>query len=992
MHLIAVAWNIFSMPLSPILLPMKALYKNPDLQGFNAAKLTFLKKKLAANYFAPKQPVQSKWDCLINAFKAQLDTENRSLFTRFQKARKDAVENNQHVIQLEQLIVYFEHFYFFYCDTESDYKLTARQKENLLSNILAGMDPNICEPGIITRFDDALESFRADTNWIINHLHQHRRLIIQQIADEYNTKNSIDEGWSVHTVGYMFKLAQEQHFCLKQEADIQDIHLPSENKNAMRSYFNQVAPGKFEQYERDVVSNLTQHIMYEIGACLHLQGEQLYQWVQNTITLSQPQLVALGNLLEDKLHKTLEDFVVEDDEYNFQIIAKPDCAQVVQQLVEKKLIGDGYLTPLNEIKRSSYRDLFLLAGETIEMLLQFKGIMIKKDQYLRKIAIFAQNNPFFLVNYPNALTELILENPDLWTLLPKSLRSNSILIDACVAIIDNLLTKAIETEDDSIISIAKLVDCLWVITKSNPNYLKQLNPRLFADESIALNLVAKDGLLLKYVSDELWASSKVVETAQAKNANAVYYADGSQDLLYEFYTTQYRSLPESLAEFLPNPDISESNAPLIANLEKMQNILKLIQTRSISSGKLIRLAQCLHPTELLAIIKLRQDNQLPPLPHGDAVKLQQFNQAVNHSLWQDSGFLALKRELANSVKPANYWPFLSKDVEKDVARECLEQSNQWYLAFIAYQKKFPGYAAAFNTYADVLSQLKLSTNSLLKLVASMARLLLWDGGKILAACLSIIACGMGEMIFLAYSNIAFNFILANAGLMLPIIPLSLMLAYCCHKFLSPEMRALEITALLLFSPLLLPAFALIADVLLSFAWMALFGSVILFFKAAIHHLLEIPSLLSDAFLPWITRAFATFTHQKPVINFTDDEILKNDIENSILRLIESDEPSAVQKGELLTNLWEQIEVEHAAGTVNYSQALNKNYTVPVAGKMLDISFWEAANATRQDSYSFNPKAPDTRFSFFGLRGQSTTASQLRQHVDLSEEAAHTLRA
>ncbi len=114
------------MRLSSLLLPMNALYKNPDLRGFNEAKQNFLKKKLTDDYFLPNQSIENKWDFLMNAFKSQLDSTTQLIFTNFQNARKQVMPNRQSILQLEQLMVYFEHFYFFYYDRS--YALTNPSK------------------------------------------------------------------------------------------------------------------------------------------------------------------------------------------------------------------------------------------------------------------------------------------------------------------------------------------------------------------------------------------------------------------------------------------------------------------------------------------------------------------------------------------------------------------------------------------------------------------------------------------------------------------------------------------------------------------------------------------------------------------------------------------------------------------------------------------------------------------------------------------------
>jgi hypothetical protein len=149
-----------------------------------------------------------------------------------------------------------------------------------------------------------------------------------------------------------------------------------------------------------------------------------------------------------------------------------------------------------------------------------------------------------------------------------------------------------------------------------------------------------------------------------------------------------------------------------------------------------------------------------------------------------------------------------------------------------------------------------------------------------------------------------------------------------------------------------------------------------------------PSLLIASILPWFTKTLATiFNH--PSVNPSKEELLKRDVENSILRLTDSNQPSAVQKGELLNGLWEKVikEVEKPGANISYAQALNKKFTIEVNGKEQSLSFWEVSQTKRVDELSFTAKAPDARFSFFGLRGKTTTVNSLKKYVDESHAMA-----
>ncbi len=151
---------------------------------------------------------------------------------------------------------------------------------------------------------------------------------------------------------------------------------------------------------------------------------------------------------------------------------------------------------------------------------------------------------------------------------------------------------------------------------------------------------------------------------------------------------------------------------------------------------------------------------------------------------------------------------------------------------------------------------------------------------------------------------------------------------------------------------------------------ALLVQIFQFCVEIVSKLSEWPMLFVAAFAPWFTRLYATALHTKE----TD---MASKVEESIVRLLNRDEPSAIQKGELMQSLWEVAQRDQVTpGDNRRLQAnLSKRYTI--VGQKEPLSFWEVASTRRVDDVLFEPKAPDTRFSFFGLRGRPTTMSELK---------------
>ena len=143
--------------------------------------------------------------------------------------------------------------------------------------------------------------------------------------------------------------------------------------------------------------------------------------------------------------------------------------------------------------------------------------------------------------------------------------------------------------------------------------------------------------------------------------------------------------------------------------------------------------------------------------------------------------------------------------------------------------------------------------------------------------------------------------------------------------------------------------------------------------------------LYTALTPWITKSWATLTAPKATSLTNPDDALTIDVENSIYRLLISDEPSAQQKGELLQALWDKVNADVSEGNLSYAQGLNKAYPVDARnneGIPQSLSFWQVASTRRDLSVAFKvPSTPsNASLSFFG---KPTTASKLKAHVDFN---------
>ncbi len=1022
------------MPVSSILLPTNAIYKSPTMEGFSEAKNALLEKQFGADYFV--KDVDRRWNQLMEAFAAVAPVDDREKFIGFQAKRKNVEYGNKNVLQLFKALDYFEHFFFFYCDNNSKFKLSDLEKTMLRQEVNEAMAEGLCEPGLITRLENGMQKAKKDTNWIVNALHQQRRSIIEQIAVEYNRDNAVPESMSIHTVMHMQKQAQSKSLGIELEGEISDIYTDYFYQRAMSVYFESVYKGKFAQYPRYIVTSLSQYAMDELAEFLSAQGLNLNDWDANSIALTIAQQQALSPLIERLFDdNSLEPIGgLDDDTFNYSLFNRKEFYQAVDKLVQKKLVNGGFFVSLADIdksKLSSY-DLHLPSSVSLKALIEFNEAIQNLSDNFNDVRALFRRNLIIISQYPNLLVDKILENPALWLSLPKPVKNNVVLIDACIEKLNKLLADAVKKENNP--RREELIDSLWMIVKSNTDFMQNVSKTLLADKNIALKLVAKDGLLLRMLPDVLKKDDVVMKAAIGQNRKAFYYTYNEQGNIPLLYEVHRNELPSELAVIFPISDLDNAQIAF-DNFVKIQNMLVLLQQRHISSGRLTRLAQSLTPDELLKVIQVRRDNQLPMLPHCSEHNLQIFTQVVSGNLWRAKGYLAVKREITATFTDENEGVFLSDNYRNYIAKKCIVESNQWFLASMAFNKKFPAYDAAFNTFGDVFAQWLLSTQGLMALLQSVGSSLLKYTMQILPYLLLVVANWYTDPIIYAFIEKLVEFTIANIGMVLPLVFHVLVLSSLLYSLLNyleiddapyligfglcVVLFAVAFPAELLFiatyielvsvSALMIAALIKLASSSMNveISWFAaklqaVIGCInyltaeinftVVLIKVVYQFAQDLfliwPQMVVDALLPWLTRTWATLSKSREAA-YTGDDAIKIDVEESISRLLNSEEPAAIKKGEILDALWEktQSDVGEPQGAVSLARGLNKKYDVLVSSEVSKLSLWEVAAKPRSNALEFSISAPDSRFSFFGLRGDTATASQLRKHVDFSVPAA-----
>ncbi len=1011
------------MPILSLLLPTNLIFTCPNSEEYEQVKNDFIRDNLD---YREGMSDDCKWSNLIYVFSNGLSARDRDLFESFKVTRQQVPLDNSHVLQLHNALNYFEHFYFFYHNDNPQYLLSDLEKQRLLTEVMEGMIPGKCEPGIITHFENTLQKARKDTNWVLNELSKQRIILIQQIADEYNAQYRVTESFSIHTVMHMSRLGKQKGFGIEPTNEIDDCYLSDGSKRQMTSYFDRVADLKFADYEQSVIPNLTEHAMLEMTEWLRSNGVDLTAWQANEITLSEKQVTDLNrfipSLFDNQTIQGLGDY--NDNGDTFSLFNKTLFYRNIQRRVCDKLIEDGVFLDLAADNSDKARFANVRWPKDAKKL--FEAIYQIDARSVIDYANILNQHQNILLKYPTLILESLIKNRLLWLHFPKAIRNNVDCIDKLVSHLGNLLSES-KSENEDV-----LIDVLWTLTKANTEYLKKLVPEVLSKKSIALKLVAKDGLLLEWMSDELRADPEVQRAAANQNSMAKMYAinDDLSDPLF----FQYRDVHTQLAAFDLVPDdrfpcaIDRGQLRLayLEKLKKMQNMLALLKQPFISTWHLIRLAQWLTPEELYQVNQARLNHGLSSLPHCNGDLLMQFWQDVGQKdVWSNNGYLSTKRQITASEQNLNSAAFLSLDYRKLIAKQAIFESNQWVLAFIAYQKQLPAYHVAFGSVDDLMSQLKINAKAFHVFLASIWRLLRDFLQKVLFPWMFFGAfCLLSYRLFLL-AVIVRSVLVINLGIMFPfaiVLLVGLVAGYFWNYYgryntMKSIVAALLIALYFVINPLELIIIALFIIALFILVvttvfFMAALGTVLFnnqehwlgnpgdfpenwlgkpedfdglnlytqgcaFLSSMRAVITEWPPLFVASIVPWITRSFAAIVSQN--VTPTGDKALKINIEDNIFRLLHSDELSAVKKGELLEVLWDKVQADvdplfgHEPG---FRKSLDKQYTVLVFGEECQLSFLDVAATPRVDATQFIPKAPDARFSFFGLRGMTTTTSQL----------------
>ncbi|USQ14887.1 DUF4116 domain-containing protein [Legionella lytica] len=999
-------------------LSTEMLYQKPDFTKHDEAMKTYLQSQFGEEYLNEQTPITEKWDKLMEAFKTQVPAEYKQLFESFQQRRKQVANNNRFNLSLKDALALFENFYFLYNGDKPDFCISKSTQAKFLEELKRAMSPGVCEPGIATELNTHLRKYRSDTNWILVELHEQRCNIIQRIADEYNTINNVGESLSIHTVMHMFNLAKNKSLGVGNEKEIQDAYTYLSKTQSMTAYFESVYEEYFSQYEANVINNLAEYALLSMRMD-PLAELDLTEWDNNNaLVLTESETLSLY----PKLGEFFGLYFAEDDrqsivEYDetLSIFKKSDVLAQLKSLVEEKLKRENFLVNFNDLNKENAEGygLRLPTGISVEVLCTLNEMLQNAQNNPQKIREILTDNKKLIEKYPCLIAIAVLANPKLWRYLPRTLRNNSDFLDSLIGKINFAIEEMIQK--GTIEQVDSLIELLLMMSKPTGDLLSGYSSSSFLNNrEIALRLVTKNGLFYKYLSPDLQESQEIMDYALLQNPGVSKYFPDNRQL-------QLNSDTNKLINFeVPFYQNWENNS-LLERMDKSESVLSLLDTEFLSLSTLTQLAQPLSPRELLWIMEARRQKGFANLPELTEEGLNQFIEALEltENGWEPN-YLGFKRRTPQHSQHLNQDFSFNQTYKKALAKRCVADSNQWLSAFFAFQKQIPVYYKPFSGLEEVWEQLKLTRRIAFSFLKSIGETLIVLGTLGLNYAVTLLP-PLIDFYFAPYIALIINCAAAYTGGLFLLSMLQLYVgSVMINNWLDNSINAfvnivLFITALAI--PTLFTTWMLTLEMvyigcyLLALAIAAsssifgtqwsfaeintltstalnhwLFASLYLIISSIqtvgyfLNLMVEWPRHFFAMTIPWVTRTLAScFNTESPAIG---EDLLKIKVENSISRLLESDSVSANLKASVLESLWKKIQqdVEKSQGTLTFEMALNRQYTLTTNLNTCQKSFMDVAEMHRSDKEEFNPHTTQTRYSFFGIKLKTSTASNLKEYA------------
>lgn len=1004
------------------------MFESPSSIAFNMEKEPFLLLSLPEGYEG--ETTGQKWQQLTDAFKETLPESLKISLEHIQQSRLNTIDTGS-VIQLHQMLDYFETFFFLYNSEHPDFSLDEDKKQGILRDLTLALE-EACEPGRQQKFESIIRYYRRDLNWISNTLYQLRHQQLEGMHDAYNAEN-FDEAafqlvmqqhpewtndginhrfdlrfrlWEPHTLSVMSELAQTKELGVEVNHVIDDLYMRDDQEARLKitGYFNrQFKQVFFVDYPTLAIDALAQHCVDEIVTMLKAQEENidLTQWGEQPLVISLPTYRQFRDFLDElfsESHNPLSELIGYDDD-SVTIINQLDVKNILKRYVKDKLVRQGFMYDLfDPDSRFDEQDLF--HPETYSILDMLKALKLlfqsKGESTFTELQKFLLSHGQQLRNYPPFFYDIFIEQPQLIYAVPVDTRQNYYFSKQLIASFERhfnehqKLTQAqcsalsyLYQSDPSIITLmpeAMLSDSILVdqLIQVRKEAFLFIESETIDEQTLAETLIEQDALSIFSMS-ETHKNNVVLLTSALNNLGVetnritLKNYDDFIQVLNENYVRVYER--HGLGE-LTEHQVSSFKEGLTAQEYQKLLVLDALMTRTnVSSEVFQKDASRLRPDTVLWVLGKREENNLPPIPGCSAEQLQKFisyyedTETIDKSIFGFDAWCSSSFETLREKALDNYY----NEPENDTswfAITLLVPRKEAFFKYVFINSN--NWVEGFNKFQRIaLNQRRpfYHFSDVIEQVSTSCKLLLISGG--------IFLYGLGELIFHLLHLMLRMVLLVLSGFVL-----SFAIAYLLAWVLPWPLIVLwdNINRIVFF----------MLTVIMNTSSYGLpnnaFGHIVLYIQQACEFILP-PSVASQfrtsltdfirlfgVEVGLIYEAFASFI-LRSIESFKATELsLPFTINGIIERLTCKQDHISQQKAELLKIIWSEIQLdpEFISEKLSPKECLNKSYKVVHLGEMIECSFNEVTKCHRgncSDAFSL-AETTSTGFCFFNNKTHS----------------------
>jgi len=421
------------------------LYEELPLTDYFLVKKEYI-EQVFSDVYASKSP-QERWAILMDKF--ELSVQNSPQVIRSFRDKLTVFD-----VSTEQALNYFEQFYFLYTTEHAHYSLTNSAKNKLIWFLKDALEH--CPTGITNRFEMALQECRKELDWVKAQLSLFRYQTLVQLQDRYNQEYSVSDTFSVHTLDLMVNIARELKLGIRIEHEFFDsiMYIMVLYRFSVIQYFQKHYQRVFSEYERSAITNLSQYLLFEVGEMIRNEIPQDVSWDLSDITITKDTIIfslsefinthlALPSLIAAQ-YPLLETDFDKNKNVILSVKNKKEFLHNLQNLIEAKLIHEGYFIPLANLTEQNEEELALIKmAEGVE-----RNDLLTVAQYLKdydgtdpgKLQKDLIRHRTVILQYPGLLRPIINAYPNVLSMLPNELKHSSGL--ASVFINEHLLVES----------------------------------------------------------------------------------------------------------------------------------------------------------------------------------------------------------------------------------------------------------------------------------------------------------------------------------------------------------------------------------------------------------------------------------------------------------------------------------------------------------------------------------------------------------------------